>query len=104
MITLSASPLSKGGTIVAEADLKTRSTPELVLLILTALVSLLMIFAALGVLLVILIRPEVDASGVVSSLFDVTKVIVGAVVGYAAGYATSVVARENAAHINQEDI
>lgn len=71
-----------------------RSTPEVVLLVLTGLITVLLILAALGVLLIVLIRPDVNVDGVVSSLFDTLKVIIGAVVGYAAGYATVVSARD----------
>jgi len=56
--------------------------------VLTGLIAALMVLAALGVLLIVIIRPEVLIGPVVSSLFDTLKVIVGAVVGYAAGYAT----------------
>lgn len=71
-------------------NFRDRPTPEVVLLILTTVVAALMVTAPIGILLVILIRPDVNVGGVVSSLFDVMKVIIGAVVGYAAGYVSTV--------------
>ncbi len=66
-----------------------RSTAELVLLILTTTVAILMLLASIGILLLALLDRNQDSGQVISSLFDVIKVIIGAVLGYAAGRMTS---------------
>jgi hypothetical protein len=63
-----------------------RTTGEIVLLMLTSTVALLLLIAGLGVTVFELVHPgRAELTGVVASLFDVMKVIIGAVLGYAAG-------------------
>jgi len=64
-----------------------RSTAEIVILLISSVVVVILILATVGVLLVELIHPDRDTDAVLSMLFDIVKVLVGAIIGYAAGRA-----------------
>lgn len=62
-----------------------RPTSDIVVLILATIIGITVLLAGLGIVLVELIRPEVDTSESVAAFSDVVSAIVGAVVGYLAG-------------------
>lgn len=68
---------------------KDRTAGEVVMLILTLVVAFILVFGALGIALVELFYPEQDTDAVIAMMFDITKVIVGAVIGFAAGKAVT---------------
>lgn len=68
-------------------NLESRTTGEIVMLILTVVAAFILVVGAIGIMMVELLYPEQDTDPVIAMMFDITKVIVGAVIGFAAGKA-----------------
>src|SRR5262245_48278141 len=71
------------------ADLRHRPTNELVILVFTAVVGVILLVGTFGVLAVELIHPSRDTDLILGMIFDVSKVLIGAIIGYAAGRSAS---------------
>lgn len=63
----------------------TRSTADLVVLWLAGVIGAMVILGGIGLLAVILFRPDVDTSRLMSAISENVTVIVGALIGYLAG-------------------
>lgn len=62
-----------------------RTTSDLVILILAASIGALAVLSGVGIILIELVRPEIDTSESVAAIRDVMTGVAGAVVGYLAG-------------------
>jgi hypothetical protein len=67
---------------------KNRSTIDIVVILLTSIVGLTMLSVVIGVILLRLLRPEVDVKGAGSVIGNVLTTLVGALVGFVGGRAT----------------
>lgn len=68
--------------------MKERSTIDIVVILLTAVVGLVLVLTVLGVLIVKVFRPEIDTSRAGEVIANITTTIVGALVGFIGGRAT----------------
>jgi ribose/xylose/arabinose/galactoside ABC-type transport system permease subunit len=64
-----------------------RPTSELVILALSIGVSITMMIAAAGIVLLTMLQPERDLTGPIDAISRLMTVVVGVVVGYLAGWA-----------------
>lgn len=59
------------------------------ILVFTAVVGVILLVGTFGVLAVELIHPSRDTDLILGMIFDVSKVLIGAIIGYAAGRSAS---------------
>jgi hypothetical protein len=68
--------------------MKDRSTFDIVVILLTATVGMTMVLIVSGVIILRLVRPEVDVKGAGTVIGNVLTTLVGALVGFVGGRAT----------------
>jgi hypothetical protein len=68
--------------------MKDRSTFDIVVILLTATVGMTMVLVVSGVIILRLVRPEVDVKGAGTVIGNVLTTLVGALVGFVGGRAT----------------
>ena len=65
--------------------LRDRSTSDLVVIFLTAMVGVIMILTLIAVIVVAVVNPEQDVTATFRFIANLTNTIVGGVIGYVAG-------------------
>lgn len=65
--------------------LSERPTADLILLILTLLITASVLLTGAGVFVIAVVRPDVDAATVLSSFAEMISLLIGVIVGYIAG-------------------
>ena len=66
-------------------DAGSRSTVDLVVLGLTAVIGFVIVFTLVGIILIELIHPEVDTESLIQVESEILGVLVGALVGFVGG-------------------
>lgn len=62
-----------------------RPTGDIVMLIMTAVIGFVVLLGATGTMIVEIIHPERDTDNIINLLYDIVKVLIGAIIGFAAG-------------------
>jgi hypothetical protein len=66
-------------------SLRNRSTTDLVVLAIIAIVGVILILTSVGVMLVEIFHPEVDTDPIIEAESEILAVLVGALVGFVGG-------------------
>lgn len=65
--------------------MKNRSTADIVIIVLTAVISLVVLISITGLIMIEVYRPETDVKSLAQRIGTITSQIIGVIVGYIAG-------------------
>ena len=62
-----------------------RPTPDLIVMILSAIVGFVIIFSVITITVVAIVNPDENLTTIFAKIIDVTNTLIGAIIGYVAG-------------------
>jgi hypothetical protein len=65
--------------------MRKRSTPDLIVILLTSCVVFVVVFSLIGAVVLRIVSPSSDLTQIAKSIAGITNTLIGAVVGYLAG-------------------